>query len=257
MMDFLRQVTVAVSLVLMLWTNLADGRADRVREPGMYTEFPTAFSPAPFTFAVWVPIFLGCIALTVYQGVSSLRQDPQLHAVGWLVAAAFFLTALTAYTPIGISNIVITGLLLVLALAYREAVRVEPQTLGFAWCVRLPIAMFLAWSTVATILNACQLAVSHGWSVGPIPAAVLIGLATAVGVFVVGQWREAAFGIVLIWAFWGIVAARPGASVVVVAAVAGTIALVAATVFAWRGGDGSLGKSGNHAEPFAAADGGA
>lgn len=241
MADVLRQVAVAASLVVMLWTNLAGdgGRADGDPDPGMYTAFPTAFSPAPYTFAVWAPIFLGCIALTAYQGLPSMRQDPRFHPLGWVVAAAFLLTALTAYTPIGVSNAVITGLLVALALAYREAVRAEPQTAGFAWCVRLPLAIFAAWCTVATILNACQWAVSRGWPVGPASAAALIGLAALLGVAVVVQLREVAFGLVLVWAFWGIVAARPEASAVVGATAVATLALAGAAAYAWWGGSGS------------------
>ncbi|MGL6073393.1 MAG: hypothetical protein ACRC8S_04425 [Fimbriiglobus sp.] len=240
MTDVLRQVVVAACLVVMLWTNLAGGgRADGDRDPGMYTAFPTAFSPAPYTFAVWAPIFLGCIALTVYQGLPSMRHDPRFQTLGWLVAAAFLLTALTAYTPIGVSNAVITGLLVALALAYRDASRTEPHTAGFAWCVRLPLAIFVAWCTVATILNACQWAVSLGWPVGSASAALLILIATLIGVAVVVQWREVAFGLVLVWAFWGIVAARPEASAVVGAAAVATLALIGAAAYAWWGGSGS------------------
>jgi hypothetical protein len=238
MLDVIRQVVVAICLVVMLWTNLSGGgRSDGGRD--MYTSFPTAFSPAPYTFAVWAPIFIGCIALTVYQALPSMRHDPLLHLLGWLAAAAFLLTALTAYTPIGVSNVVITGLLVALVLTYREAVRTEPQTAAFVWCVRKPIAIFTAWGVVATILNTCQWVVSLGWSVGPTSSAVLILVATLVGIAVVIQCREVAFAAVLVWAFWGIVAARPEASAVVGATVVATVALVAAAAFVWWGGAGS------------------
>lgn len=236
MLDVLRQVAVAVALVIMLWTNLGGGgRAAGDREPEMYVAFPTAFSPAPYTFAIWAPIFLGCLALTVYQGLPSMRHDPRFRTLGWFVAAAFLLTALTAYTPIGVSNAVITGLVVALALAYREAARGEPQTTGFVWLVRLPLAIFVTWCTVATILNACQFAVSQGWPVGPVPAAVLIVLAAMLGVVVVLRERDVAIGLVLVWAFWGIVAARPGALPVVIAASVATLALLAAVVAARLG----------------------
>lgn len=240
MLDVVRQVAVAVCLVVMLWTNLAGGggNPEGDSEPGMYTAFPTAFSPAPYTFAVWAPIFLGCLALAVYQALPALRHDPRFGLLGWLVAAAFLLTALTATTPIGISNVVITALLAALALAYRQAAGAQPQTTAFLWCVRLPLAIFTAWCTVATILNACQWAVSQGWPVGQVPAAVLIGIAAAVGVSVVVQQREVAFGVVLVWAFWGIVAARPEASAVVGAGAVASLALVGAAAYVWWGGSG-------------------
>lgn len=246
MSDVLRQTAVAIALVFMLWSNLGGGgRAGGDDTPEMYTSYPTAFSPAPYTFAVWAPIFLGCIALTVFQGLPSMRHDPRFHTLGWLVALAFLYTGATAYTPIGVSNVAITGLLVSLALAYRLAARAEPQTTAFVWCVRIPLAIFVAWTTVATILNGCQLAVSLGWPVGAIPAAVLVGVAAAAGVWGVLQYREAAIGLVLVWAFWGIVAARPGSPVVLVAASVGTLALLAAVISAAWGMTGRPTVPGN------------
>jgi hypothetical protein len=238
--NLLRQVAVAVALVFMLWSNLGGGgRDDENRAPEMYTAYPTAFSPAPYTFAVWAPIFLGCIALTVYQGLSVMRHDSRFQTLGWLVAVAFLLTAATAYTPIGISNAVITALTIALALAYVTAARAEPQTTGFAWCVRIPIALFLGWCAVATILNGCQFAVSRGFPVGPVSAAVLIAIAATAGVGAVLRWHELTFGLVLVWAFWGIVAAQPGASPILVATAVGSIALLGAMAVAWRGAPGA------------------
>jgi len=243
-LNLLRQVAVAVALVVMLWSNLGgggDGRDEANRSPEMYTAYPTAFSPAPYTFAVWAPIFLGCIALTVYQSLPAMRHDLRFQTLGWLVAVAFLLTAATAYTPIGISNAVITALVIALALAYVTAARAEPQSTGFAWCVRIPIALFLGWCTVATILNGCQFAVSRGFPVGPVAAALLIGIAATAGVGAVLRWHELTFGLVLVWAFWGIVAAQPGASPILLAAAAGSVALLGAMAFALRGGPGAPG----------------
>jgi hypothetical protein len=56
---------------------------------------------------------------------------------------------------------------------------------------------------------------------------------------IVIQLREVAFGVVLVWAFWGIVAARPDASAVVGAAAVATLALAGASAYSWRGGAGS------------------
>ncbi len=258
MLELLRQVVVTACLAVMLWTNLAGGgRVDGDREPEMYSAFPTAFSPAPFTFAIWGPIFLGCVALTVYQALPTMRHDARFQTLGWYVAGAYLLTALTAFTPIGTSNVVITGLLVMLSLAYRESLRAEPHTVAFTWCVRLPLAIFLAWCTVATILNACQFAVSQGRPVGPASAAVLIGIASVIGIAVVIASKEVAFGIVLVWAFWGIVAARPEASSIVLAAMVGSLVLLAAMTYAWWGGPGSSPMWGGRTEPDAVADRGA
>jgi len=223
-----RQVVLVLCVIVMLWTNLLDG-ADSNK---MYSSYPTAFSPAPYAFAVWGLIFFGCIALAIYQALPGFRSDPRLAALAWPLTIAFLANALTPYTPIGWSNTVVGVLFIALAIAYVLAVRVDPQDAGFVWCVRVPLATFLGWVTVANILNGCQWAVSEGWTVGPVVAAVLIGASAAIGVGVVASVGEVAFAVVFAWAFWGIVAARPVSFPVVWAAVGGTVAMAGAIV--WR-----------------------
>ena len=235
MMYGLQKTTLAVSLVFMLYANLLGGK-DGARHD-MYNAFPTAFAPAPFTFAIWAPIFLGCLALTVYLCVVSGEQTPfRPSLISW-VAAAFMFTALTAYTPIGLSNLVVIGALVSLSIAFHYSAEPASGSSGLNyWCVRMPLAIFLAWTLVATLLNACQWLVSKGWDVGPVEASILIGLASLIGLVVALGYREMACAVVLIWAFWGIVVARPDESLPLVATCLGTACLVAAVIYLFDNG---------------------
>ncbi len=205
----------------MLYANLLGGK-DGARHD-MYNAFPTAFAPAPFTFAIWAPIFLGCIVMTVYLCVLSGEQTPfRPSLISW-VAAAFMFTALTAYTPIGWSNLVVMGALMCLSIAFHHSAEPASGASGLNyWCVRMPIAIFLAWTLVATLLNGCQWAVSKGWDVGPVEASILIGLASLIGVVVALGYREMACAVVLIWAFGGLVVARPDERLLLVTTCLGT-----------------------------------
>jgi len=55
---------LTLSLVFMLYANLIGG--GNTSGPSMYEQFPTSFSPAPYAFAIWLPIFLGCISTVAY-----------------------------------------------------------------------------------------------------------------------------------------------------------------------------------------------
>lgn len=232
MSNLILRIGLGLSLAFMLFANLLGGDHDSDAGSGLnlYEAFPTDFSPAPYTFAVWAPIFLACIALTVYLCSLPPEQSSLLSPLlGWMTSV-FFLTALTTYTPIGLSNFAVTGMLVALIFAYREVLALAPTPAGFYWCVREPVAIFLAWAFVATILNTCQWLTSKGWTVGSAEAAFLIGLAAVVGLVVVLCCREPAFAVVLTWAFWGIVAARADNSSLVIAAGLGTMFLLGAVI---------------------------
>lgn len=242
MKGILRQAILVITALILIVTNLLGGGGGSLDGNGsndMYSKFPTAFSPAPYTFAVWGPIFIGVLAFAIYQVLPSRRRDQRLDALGVPMASAFLACAATAYTTIGISNLVMLVLLASLIWAYLTVVRFEPIDCGFFWNVRVPISVFFAWITVATILNVSQWLVSigfEGFGVAPeLWSALLILLAAGIGFRISTTYRDVAFALVLIWAFWGIVVARPTAVPVLIAAVAGTFLLAGACVWMLRG----------------------
>ncbi len=229
----LRQLAVVLSAGAMLATNLllggGGGGLDDEGSRGMYDAFPTAFSPAPLTFAVWGPIFLGAVVLAIYQALPSLRHDRTLDRLGLPLVASYLLNAATPFTPIGVSNVVILALFVTLCAAYWIASRDGDLSLARTWAVRVPISLLTTWIGLATVLNSAQLAVSCGVAVGPLKAAVLIALAGAAGAVVIVRFSDLAVASVVGWALYGIVIARPGAHPVPVAAtISGTVIAIAA-----------------------------
>lgn len=222
-----RQIAVALSAAFMIVVSLfGEGNGNPI-----YDTFPTAISPAQYTFWVWAPIFIGSAALAVYQALPARRDDRRLDALGWPLVVAFISNGLTAYTAIGVSNIVIIVVLVALFFAFRVLMSLEAQDHAFFWFVHVPLVIFFAWITVATLVNTSQWLVSVGWSGLGIPVAVwsaiLIGVATLLGLFVVLRHQEPAYGLVLIWAFWGIVVAHPAAAITWTTAGATGVMLVA------------------------------
>jgi hypothetical protein len=75
-------------------------------------------------------------------------------------------------------------------------------------CIKLPFIIYMSWICVATIANLSALLVSLSWDGGilsPVSWTItMITIACVLGVFIVGRYREPAFFLVLIWAFFGI-----------------------------------------------------
>jgi hypothetical protein len=251
MKGLVRQFALVMSVFLMIGTNLLGGSTTSENNSNaMYTQFPTAFSPAPYTFAIWGPIFIGALAFAVYQAYPSRRHDKLLDALGWPMTVAFLANAASAYTPIGLSDIVLLIALGALIWAYLIVVRYQDADRGFYWCVRLPISIFFAWINVATILNISQWLVSIGFQgFGLAPAiwsASLILVATAIGFRVTTRYHDIAFALVLVWAFWGIVVAQAAAPAILLAASIGTIALLVALQQVLRAGRSASTESSGH-----------
>ncbi|MEM8859846.1 MAG: tryptophan-rich sensory protein [Chloroflexota bacterium] len=206
-----RQILVGISCVIMLVANFGFGDndfSDTTVEDTIYNNFDTAFTPTSLTFLIWFPIFLGCIAFTVYQFLPKNRDDAGLDAIAVPIVAAFVFNALTPFFELGFSNIQVTLLLISLVFAYLTVNRHRKHERSFYWFTQLPVSIFFAWITVATILNMAQFLKSTGWDGFGIPPAIwsviLISIATVIGIFILNQFKETAFAVVLIWAFGGI-----------------------------------------------------
>ncbi len=109
-----------------------------------------------------------------------------------------------------------------------------PVPRGQGWLVALPFSVYLGWITVATIANVTQML----WTVlgrpetvvlgGPVWGAIILGVGLAIATPIVLRGRDVAYGIVIVWAYTGIVAKQTAAASPPEAAIA-----VAAAGAAW------------------------
>lgn len=230
---------LVVATGLMLGRNLFSG-GPREGSGGndIYYAYPTAFSPAPLTFAVWGPIFIGLIAFTVYQALPSQRHDPRLDRLGVPMLLALLANAASPFPAIGYSNLLILAMLLTLVWAYRILLALGPQDRWFRSLVRLPIVMFLTWIGVATVLNTCQWLTSLGLAITPPVASTLVLTTAVAGAVVVALNHEPAIAAVLAWAYLGILAARPDRLAIIAAVATGCLVLVAGLVLSTLSGRG-------------------
>lgn len=213
MTSAIRQATLVLLTGVMLWTNLLSGSgggfADDPSAPAVFFLYPTGFTPAAFTFAVWAPIFLGTVALAIYQALPAQRDNRTLDRMARPYTLALIANAATPFLGLGPSNLAVLILFLTLATAFA-LVQPVARDRGFRMCVQAPLAIFATWSGLATILNACQWVVAMGGSVGPVPAAILVTGAMAAGVAAILRTREPLIATVMVWAGIGIAWGQSG-----------------------------------------------
>lgn len=180
--------------------------------------FPTLFTPAGFTFAIWGIIYLLLIGFAGYQVRFFNREPPAfLEKTGWLfvlscVANAGWLPAFHCL-QIGLSlfiMLVLLGSLVVIYLRINDGQTITST--AERWLVRLPFSVYLGWITVATIANTSILFYHLGWNGQPggpqFWTVVVIAAAVAVGLLALLRRGDIGFGLVIIWALYGIFSKR-------------------------------------------------
>jgi hypothetical protein len=152
-----------------------------------------------------------------------------------IVFIAFISTTLTVYTPLGWSNLIIIILLIALIFAFITIKKVNNPDRKFFWYVNVPFSLFFGWITAATVVNTFQWLSSLGFqSFGPsgiLTAALFILIGAVIGVFITFRYQEAVYGLVLVWAFWGITLAHPNATPIILSTIIATSALILAIIF--------------------------
>lgn len=219
--------------------------------------YPNLFAPAGLTFAIWGVIYLALIGYVLYQfGLfQKNKQDAQLASDQkvrilfivssvansiWIFAWHFRLIPVTMVLML----VILISLMAINLITRRQA---YPQ--GGKIFVRLPFAIYFGWITVATIANATALLVDlkwdgsglreTTWTVLILFAGVLIGWVTTVFL------KSIAYGLVLVWAYAGILLKHLSASgfagqypgiivTVVVCLVLFAIALIVVGVSGWK-----------------------
>ncbi len=178
--------------------------------------YPNLFTPPGFTFAVWGVIYLALAAFVLYQlgvlGDSRERVMSARSRVGWWFAVSCAANIgwilLWHHQMVAMSVVVMIVLLASLAAIWRS-LRIGSELSGRARAFgAVPFSIYLGWISVATIANVSALLVDLGWNGFGLSeqlwAVIMIVVALALTSWFVLSQRDAAFGLVVAWAFTGI-----------------------------------------------------
>lgn len=213
------KIAVALTYLVMIATN---GAANALPLNGRRTgdvsdAYPSLFTPAGVTFSVWGVIYLLLGGHVLYQlGLFRDRPDTAadtalLNRVGLLFSLSSVINTAWIFTwhydLIPLSAVLLVAILICLALIVTTVGKAHP-TGRRRWFIGVPFSVYFGWSTVAVVANITVLLVYWRWDGFGIPestwAAIMILVAMAIGTVTMVRNRDVAYGLVLIWAYLGI-----------------------------------------------------
>lgn len=202
------------------------------------------FGPA---FAIWFPIFIGCITYGIIQARPSQRENGVFRRIGWLTAASFALITLwgymAAFPPPAVSQwgtalTFVPAMLLICAAVVRlrgcEGELSDMENLVIRW----PLSWLAGWCSLAMFLNWAQLGVhgplGFGLSETQVCLTVLIAALLWVMVMIKKTRGSRAYVFPVVWGLAFLVIARVWVTnpnpVIAYAAALGALALIAFTI---------------------------
>jgi translocator protein len=172
--------------------------------------YPNLFTPAGITFSIWSIIYLLLIGFILCRGF--IMHQPYFAElslwfmlscvanISWIFVWHYLLT--------GASLVVMIVLLFSLIKIFLLLQTVQFPSLTEKLFVKLPFTFYFSWICVATVANVSALLVSLHWTGGFITpqiwTVIMIIVAFALAVFISGKYKEPAYLLVSIWAFFGI-----------------------------------------------------
>jgi cell division protein FtsW (lipid II flippase) len=251
------KVVVLLTYLAMIATNvLANALPLNGRRTGDVSDaYPSLFTPAGVTFSIWGVIYLLLGAHVLYQlglfraGPDTTEQTVLLNRVGVLFAVSSLANTAWVfawhYDYIPLSALLIVVILVCLAVI-ATTLRRGNLSGRRRWFIAVPFSVYFGWTTVAVIANITVLLVSLKWDGFGLSdstwAVIIVLVAMAIGTVTMVRNRDVAYGLVLIWAFVGILIRQMSADgfagrypAIIGAVIASLVIYVVAEVFIlWR-----------------------
>ncbi len=203
--------------------------------------YPNLFVPDGFTFSIWSIIYLLLIGFVVISTKWLWHKaDLDPGQVAGKVSPLFIITCLlnagwiVAWHYLQVFASVIIMLLFLAMLIYiylqLQAYRtfLNPFQKLFLYT---PFVVYLGWISVATIANFTALLVNLKWTGAPLTEAtwsiIMIVIASILGMIFIWKRSDLAYGLVIVWALWGIYRGQNAQTPAIgYATIAGIIALL-------------------------------
>jgi len=178
--------------------------------------YPNLFAPAGITFSIWGLIYLLLALFTFYQlGIINKNDEIStelLNKVGIIFSISSIANAIWIFTwhyQIIWLSVVFMLVILISLIKIVNAIKEEKLSSKEKFFVKLPFSIYFGWITVATIANVTTLLVSlnfKGFGISETIWTVLIIIVGAIiGIITLLKNRDYFYGLVIIWAYFGII----------------------------------------------------
>lgn len=212
MKKFYTLANLLVIIALIAWNYLANSLGIMGNTIGSLSrEYANLFTPAGYAFVIWGPIFLGLLALGIYQVKKVFferREDEFALQMGpWLIIANLanagwvwlWLTERTGLSVI-LMIVILVSLLIVIIRLNMERWDAPLPIIAWVWW---PICLYSGWIVVATIANFAAYLVKIGWQplfTETTWTVIMVLIAAGVNLFMIVTRNMRAFAVVGIWA---------------------------------------------------------
>ena len=157
----IRQILTLAAILsafgMNVWANINPPNGLTIGEISQQIFKDVLITPASYAFAVWGLIYLGLFSLAIYQALPSQRIDPIMQKIGYKLAIASLAQIIWVICFLSrqyaASFLAMVCILLPLIGAYWSLpfkTRISP---GQRWLIRTPVSIYLAWISVATVVN--------------------------------------------------------------------------------------------------------
>jgi hypothetical protein len=203
-------------------------------------KYATLVTPAGYVFGIWSVIYLLLAVFVVFQALPSQKDKTFQRQVGVLFVLSSLFNCvwifLWQYEYITASVPLMFALLATLIATYlRLNVGKSDATMKEKLSVHMPFSVYFGWITIASIADVATALVSIGWDGFGLDnttwAVLVIAIALILTLLVIATRRDAAYGLVIVWAAAGIAVKQNANQNVFTAAVASaTIVAIALTL---------------------------
>ncbi|MEL6578910.1 MAG: tryptophan-rich sensory protein [Cyanobacteria bacterium J06621_12] len=208
----IRQLSTLIAILAAfgtnVWANINPPNGLTIGEISQNIFKSVLITPASYAFAIWGLIYLGLISFAVYQVLPAQRGDALLRKIGYKIAIASCAQIIWVICflnqQFGASMIAMMCILLPLMGAYWSLPFKTRITRWQRWLIRTPISIYLAWISVATILNGSLVLEFwqwNGWGIKPtIWTVIMLLIAGLITHFVTLPRLDFAYAGIFVWA---------------------------------------------------------
>lgn len=170
-------------------------------------DYPSLFTPAPYTFSVWGLIYLALAGFVVYQVLPRNRDNTVLSGLRplFVLSCLFNIGWLVSWHAqiIPLSEVIMIALLFSLITLYRRSAAWRGSVArGDLWLVHVPLSLYLGWISVATVANTAITLLDLGFDGGSAAVSitvVVVAVAAALGLLGLLRRRDGVYALVVAW----------------------------------------------------------
>lgn len=196
--------------------------------------YPTLFTPAGFTFSIWILIYFGLAAFCIFQFKAPEKYTNAVN-VFFIISSLLNIAWLFAwhYLLIGLSVLLILALLATLIIIYRR-IKVVSLPKYKMWALKVPFSIYLGWISVAVIANIVTFLNSIGINQYPeFLTIIMIFFTVAFALLMISTEHDLFFGSTICWALIGIMSKywqQPAYENIVITSAVGIIIIIVSTI---------------------------